>query len=60
MNIEAALDVVIADLARHIDEDYEVAAGLVVMDAGSVAARHGIPQEDIVEYTIDYAVQAAI
>jgi hypothetical protein len=51
---EAALEAVIADLARRIDEDFDVAAGLIVMAAGSVTATHGIPRHDIEAYAVDY------
>ena len=52
---QAALDIIVEGIAKDIDEeDLGVAAGLLVMEAGRVAANYGIPREDIEQYSVEY------
>ncbi len=50
---EKALEDVVADIARDINEDGDVAAGLLLMAAGKIAAKHGLSRGDIEQYAVD-------
>ncbi len=55
MTAETALDALVTDIARDINEDEDVAAGLLLMAAGRVAARYGLNRDEIEQRAVfDY------
>ncbi len=58
MTVETALSTIITDIARDIDEDEGVAAGLLLIEAGLVAATHGLNRAEIEEWAV-FAVEAS-
>jgi hypothetical protein len=53
MNVEAALDTLVTDIARDIHEDEDVAAGLLLMAAGRVAARCGLDRDEVSQWPVE-------